>query len=157
MRKLAIVSSIMLVALSLSPLVPQHAQNMTAQTGEAEHSRHSLAINLLRGINTAEAEYQGRHGGAYAPWEILVTSEEFTGRGMKWAAQLDPQLANAHFAAAPEILPGWRLRLNVTAGGKGYDLLLEDAIDTKCGYAALTDERGVIRQSKPLGVMDCPI
>ncbi len=154
MRKLAIVSSTLLFALFLRPLGSMHAQNKPGQAAEAERARSRLAISLLRGINTAEAEYQKNHGGAYASWDVLVTSEEFTGRGMKWAAQFDPQLANAHFSAAPAILPGWVLRLNVTADGKGYDLLLEDATDMKCAYAALTDERGVIRQSKAL---DCPI
>jgi hypothetical protein len=65
-----------------------------------------------------------------------------------------PEFATAHFMKSPEILPGWTLRLNVTQGGKGYDLLLEDATDKECGYAAATDERGVIRQSKWI---DCKI
>jgi hypothetical protein len=30
----------------------------------------------------------------------------------------------------------------------------EDTMDKACGYAAVTDERGVIRQSKAI---DCPI
>jgi len=54
----------------------------------------------------------------------------------------------------PEIVPGWRLRLNVSNSGSAYDLLLEDVNDPKCGYAALTDERGTIRQAKSL---ECPI
>ena len=59
-----------------------------------------------------------------------------------------------HFSDAPEILPGWNLRLNVHTDGQGYDVLLRDLMDEKCGYAALTDERGVIRQSKAI---DCEI
>jgi hypothetical protein len=51
-------------------------------------------------------------------------------------------------------LPGWSLRLNLTKDGAGYDLMLEDTTDKTCGYAAVTDERGVIRQSK---AFDCPI
>src|SRR5207244_9204419 len=131
MRKLVIVSSILPLALLLGPLVSEHAQNMSAQAAEAERARSRLAISLLRGINTAEADYQGKHGGVYAPWEVLVTTEEFTGRGIKWAAQSDPRLANAHFAPAPEILPGWRLRVTVTADGTAYDLLPEVATDSK--------------------------
>jgi hypothetical protein len=46
------------------------------------------------------------------------------------------------------------LRLNITADGQGYDVLLEDTTDKNCGYAAVTDERGVIRQSKAI---DCQI
>jgi hypothetical protein len=69
-------------------------------------------------------------------------------------AKIDPELATAKFAATPEILPGRSLRLNLTADGQAYDLLLEDTTDKVCGYAALTDERGVIRQSKAI---DCDI
>ena len=36
----------------------------------------------------------------------------------------EPQLGNVQFAKLPEILPGWALRLNVTADGKGYDVTL---------------------------------
>jgi hypothetical protein len=60
------------------------------------------------------------------------------------------QKANEHFSDLPEILPGWNLRLNVHIDGQGYDLLLRDMKDEKCGYAALTDESGVIRQSKAI-------
>jgi hypothetical protein len=38
--------------------------------------------------------------------------------------------------------------------GKGYDLMLQDLTDKTCWYAALTDESGVIRQSKAI---DCKI
>jgi len=53
-----------------------------------------------------------------------------------------------------EIVPGWKLRLNLSHEGKAYDLTLEDATDPKCNYAAISDERGIIRQSK---VIDCPL
>jgi len=54
------------------------------------------------------------------------------------------------FNDPPEILPGWNLRLNLHSDGQGYDLLVRDMTDEKCGYAVLTDENGVIRQSKAI-------
>ena len=78
-------------------------------------------------------------------------------------AELDPNLLFDQVCAVadrvlhnnpPEILPGWNLRLNVHSDGQGYDLLLTDMTDEKCGYAVLTDENGVIRQSKAI---DCEI
>jgi hypothetical protein len=63
-------------------------------------------------------------------------------------------LPATQFNEPPEILPGWNLRLNVHADGQGYDLMLTDMTDEKCGYAVLTDENGVIRQSKAI---DCEI
>jgi len=108
---------------------------------------------LLRAINTAEYDYKSRHVN-FVGWDVLVGSGEFTGRGMHFAALNEPQLSNAQFAKLPVSLPGWALRLNVTADGKGYDVLLEDQTDKSCGYAAGTDERAVIRQST---VIDCAI
>jgi len=60
------------------------------------------------------------------------------------------QLPYAHFAALPEIVTGWHLRMNVYADGQGYEVLLRDMTDKKCAYAAVTDEDAVIRQSKAI-------
>jgi hypothetical protein len=99
-------------------------------------------------------------------------------------AENAPGTFSLHFNDPPEILPGWNLRLNVHSDGQGYDLLLTDMTDERCytrridgneklhpsgtrqpssvsqctvegcGYAVLTDENGVIRQSKAI---DCEI
>jgi hypothetical protein len=132
---------------------PPYGQKASAVSLNADRARHSLAINLLRAINTAEADHRMKHG-SYVTWDILVTSEEFTSCGMQWAAENESQLATVHFSKGAEILPGWTLRLDVTHEGAGYDLLLEDTTDKACGYAAITDERGIIRQSKAI---DCHI
>lgn len=73
---------------------------------------------------------------------------------MKWATHNDPELADVHVAPGPEILPGWKLRLYLSSDGNHYEALLEDATDKGCGYAAFTDERGVIRQGRTI---DCDI
>jgi hypothetical protein len=65
-----------------------------------------------------------------------------------------PEEANLLFGDMPEILPGWSLRFNVHADGQGYDVRLQSLTDKTCWYAALTDESGVIRQSKAI---DCEI
>jgi hypothetical protein len=86
----------------------------------------------------------------YARKDVLLASGEFKA---KWLTKIE-SLAKAPVSSGPELLPGWSLRLNVTTDGQGYDLLLEDTTDKSCGYAAVTDERGVIRQSKAI---DCAI
>jgi hypothetical protein len=153
MRGRTIWLALFLTGVMLAAAIPQWAQNAAAPSPADQHTRHSVAVNMLRAINTAEWEYKSRHG-SFAGWDVLVGSGEFTGRGMHFAALNEPQLSNVQFAKLPEILPGWALRLNVTSGGKGYDVLLEDQTDKSCGYAAGTDERAVIRQSK---VIDCAI
>jgi hypothetical protein len=52
-------------------------------------------------------------------WDELVTGQEFTDKGLKWAARNEPKLAGADFAKGPEIVPGWTLRLAVTNDGRG--------------------------------------
>ena len=142
---------VVVAAMTLGAAIPQYGQNAAVEPTDAD-SRHSMAVGLLRSINTVEAGYQAGHG-SYAAWDDLLASKEFMEFEKECLAHI-PEFATAHFTKSPEILPGWTLRLNVTQGGQGYDLLLEDATDKKCGYAAATDERGVIRQSKWI---DCPI
>jgi hypothetical protein len=161
MRKRLVVPSAVLLALLLGSFAPEYAQNVPTGSGDSDHAKQSLAVNLLRAINTAEVSYRHNHG-EYAPWAILVESPEFPYGGRKlmtltdqpFAPRSNPELANLHFSKGSEILPGWRLRIDLTEDRKGYDVLLEDTTDKMCRYAALTDERGVIRQSKAI---DCPI
>src|SRR5712672_2414091 len=133
----------------LTAAIPQRAQSPAAPSSLDEQARRSVAVNTLRAINTAEYAYKFRHG-TFASWNVLLASGEFTGRGMHLAVQNEPQLVNEQFLKAPRILPGWMLRLNVTPDGKKYDILLEDQTDKTCGYAAISDERGVIRQTKTI-------
>jgi hypothetical protein len=143
-------ASLIAVLLIVAAAAPLPSQNAVDQATDPDYVKHRLAVNLLRAINTAEMDYKNKHG-VYASKDTLLVSEEFTGRGMGWAAKNDPQLASAHVSIGPEVLPGWSLRLNLAADGKGYLVLLEDTADKSCGYAAVTDERGVIRQSKTVG------
>src|SRR5215472_6687777 len=127
--------------------------------------RRQLAIELLRTINTAEVTYHSENG-SYATWQTLLSSDRqyfddfvarYSDRVLNFG-QLNTVTRNIlppiQFTDPPEILPGWNLRLNVHSNGQGYDLLLKDMTDEQCGYAVLTDENGVIRQSKAI---DCQI
>jgi len=153
MRNKAIAAIVVLLVVTLGIANLLRSQDSSAKPSDPDHAKHSLAINLLRAINTAEVNYKMKHG-AFLSKDELLANEEFSGKAMAWAARNDPHLAGAHLSNGPEILPGWALRLNVAADGQGYDVLLEDTTDKNCGYAAVTDERGVIRQSKAI---DCPI
>ena len=152
MRTRIVFLGVIVVAMTLGAAIPQYGQNAAAPASDADNARHMLAISILRAINTVEAGYQIEHS-SYATWDDLLGSKEFAEYEKECLAN-DPEFAAVHFSKGPEILPGWRLRLNLTNEGKGYDLLLEDTMDKACGYAAVTDERGVIRQSKAI---DCPI
>lgn len=133
---------------SLDFQTPQFAQDSSTNPAVAEQARRRTAISLLRIVNTAEATYKDKNG-SFGTWPNLLSSEP-----KFFEAFLARNTSNLHFTDAPEILPKWNLRLNVHVDGQGYDVLLSDMTDEKCGYAALTDESGAIRQSKAI---DCDI
>ncbi len=148
MKKRWMILNAVLLSLFAGLLTSQNAQDVPPGVAKSEWSRHQFAMSLLRTINTAEAIDQTKYG-SYSSWQTLLqhypeSFEQF----------LQQQLPSAHFAGLPEILPGWNLRMNMHADGQGYDVLLRDLTDEKCGYAAVTDESVVIRQSK---VFTCEI
>lgn len=119
---------------------------------DRERERRSFAQNLVRAINAAEADYFKKHG-VYASWDTLTGLGDFSSTGTKWASEDFPTVAHALYGSGPEVVPGWRLRLQLSKGDKSYDALIEDVTDPKCAYAVITDERGLIRQGKSI---DCP-
>ena len=152
MKRLPIVAVIALIALGLGLCATARPQNPSPGIGDREQQRRSFAINLVRAIQQAQLDFKSKHA-VYANWDSLIGNGYFTSTGTKWSSSDFPTVAQALYGSGPEIVPGWRLRLNVSHSGSAYDLLLEDVTDPKCGYAALTDERGTIRQAKSL---ECP-
>lgn len=152
MRKSAI-TAFLLLNLFLILAANAGPQKTSPILNSHENERRSFAINLLRALNSSELDYQKKHG-SYANWDALLAEGYFDQSGTKWVSTDFPTVAHALYGRGPEIVPGWRLRLNVSNNGKSYDALLEDVTDPKCGYAGLTDERGVIRQGKAI---DCPL
>jgi hypothetical protein len=128
-------------------------QKVSIGPASRERERQSFAVNLVRAMNNAELNYKTKNG-KYADWETLTGNGDFTETGTKWAPAGFPTVAHALYSRGTEIVPGWKLRLNISHEGHAFDLLLEDATDPKCRYAAITDEGGLIRQSKAI---DCPI
>lgn len=151
MKKHRVILGTVLLVLFLGVLTSQFAQDAPTRPTKTEQARRQVAIALLRTINTAELTHHLKKG-PFVPWQTVLSEQPkyFD----EFLAINGLQQSNVHFAAAPEILPGWNLRLNVHPDGQGYDVLLRDTTDEKCDYAALTDESGVIRQSKAI---DCEI
>jgi len=141
----------LLLILMSSGLVASRAQKGSPVMADRERERRSFAQNVVKAINAAEADYRKKHD-VYANWDTLLGIGDFSSNGTKWAPADFPTVAHALYASGAEIAPGWRLRLHLSNGDKAYDLLLEDVTDPKCGYAVMTDERGLIRQGKSI---DC--
>jgi hypothetical protein len=151
MKRHQFISSAFLFVLFLAAQTPQFAQDASSVSAKTKQDRRMVAISLLKAINTIELTYHARNG-SFVVWQTLASDQPKYFN--EFLAMHSLQKADAHFRGAPEILPGWNLRLNVHPDGQGYDVLLRDMTDDKCGYAALTDENGVIRQSKAI---DCEI
>jgi hypothetical protein len=148
MKHKALTPALLISTLFLTLTAPRAAQT---PTDSPEHQRRAHAIGFLRTVNTAEV-IELHKLGAYSSWPtLLANQQDFLNKFLQMSYKQDPGL---QFAPAPEILPGWSLRLEVHADGKGYDIRLSDLTDKSCGYAALSDESGLISQSKNI---DCPI
>jgi hypothetical protein len=151
MKKRWFIPTAILLTLFLGVMTSQNAQDVPRGAANPDWLRRQFAISLLRTINTAEVVDKSTYG-SFSTGQTLQAHDATYFE--KFIAMHQQQLPNMNFADPPEILPGWSLRLNVHAGGQGYDLLLQDMTDKKCGYAAVTDENAIIRQSKWI---DCEI
>ena len=144
MLKVRIFVSAFFLLLALGPL--QFAQDAPTSANNPNAERQRVMLGLVRTINTIEVN-EVTDFGSYAPWPILLAHhQEFNGWLKRFYSSGEP---NARYGDMPEILPGWNLRLNVQADGKGYVLLLADTSD-KTGFAWVSDESGLIRQCKAL-------
>ena len=138
MKKRRIVWSTLLLVLALGSRASQSEQDTSAGAQPSDMEKRATMLGLVRTI--------GQYG-SYESWQTLGDRHLRDLNG--WLERVYSRDANVHFGDMPEILPGWNLRLNVNADGQGYVLVLEDTAD-KTGYAALTDERGIIRECKYL-------
>jgi hypothetical protein len=143
-KKHRIILSTVLLILAVGTLVSQFAQDTSTDPDKPDPQRRAITVALVRTINTAEVGERASYG-SFASWQTLMAhQQEYLNEWLTHFYSRDP---NVHFGSAPEILPGWNLRLIVPPDGQGWVVLLEDAKD-KTGYAALSDERGVIRECK---------
>ena len=143
MWKTRVIVAACLVSLVLSPL--QFAQDSPTAAKNPNAERQSDMVGFVRTVNTIEVVELSEYG-SFAPWPILLAhhQEDLNGWLKTDYSVVEP---NARYGVMPEILPGWNLRLNVQADGKGFLLLLADTSD-KTGLAWVSDESGIIRQSK---------
>jgi hypothetical protein len=147
MKRVIVVLFCASLGIGLGAAVPHQASKFSqnAATGETANGERATLVGLVRTINTAEASEFIQYG-SYSSWQTLLAHDSYYLNS--WLTRFYLQ-KGAHFAEAPEILPGWNLRLNVLPDGTGFVLVLEDAND-KTGFAALNDERGIIRLCKYL-------
>jgi hypothetical protein len=136
--KIALSAALLVLILGTSP--SQFAQERPNQQD------HALALGLLRTINGAEAA-DFAESGSYVSWDTL--REKHSKYLDEWLATYYSHDGSLHFAALPQVLPGWQVRLSVHPDGKGYDVRVRD-LARGPQYAAVSDESGVIWEAEPL-------
>ena len=123
----------------------------TAATGEPEvPDARERAVNLLRLINTSEAEYHAQRG-RYATWEELLASPELS--RVEHDTGLSYHLAGSVPAPSGEVLPGYLLRFLTATDGASYMLSLQETADHQCRFSLYTNERTLILEARVIG---CP-
>lgn len=142
MKKHQIILSTILLALALGTCAARSAQDTPSVPNQ---KRSWIMLGLVRTINTAEVGELDKYG-SYSSWPILLSHNEEPFNGLL-NKRYYPDNPNMRFSDMPEIMPGFALRLNVQADGKGYVVLLIDQND-KTGFAAVSDESGIIRLCK---------
>jgi hypothetical protein len=102
-----------------------------------EQQRRGEALAAARRINTLEANQPGARGGRYLDIG-----------GLQSAVANKPQPGGSlQFGPGVDLLPGFELKLDVTASG--YWFMIKDKTDS-CGFAYVSNEKGVIYRSEPI-------
>jgi len=149
MKKHRLILKVVLLGLFLGLATPQFAQDPStiAKKSDQEARHHALLLGLVRTINTAEVGELSKYG-SYSSWQTLLAHQpEYLNQ---WLTRFYPEDVGLRFGDTAGILPGFSLRFNVRADGQGYDMKLQDTTEKKWGYAAFSDESGVIWLGEPL-------
>src|SRR5258708_22958448 len=72
---------------------------------------------MLRVINTEEASFKHEIG-RYGSWEELAGREKFANRLTNLITEAYPRLRTLKISANLNVLPGWRIRLNLSGDGQ---------------------------------------
>lgn len=110
---------------------------------QAPNAVRTTGVNVVRLINTTEAEYKSAHG-SYATWPQLYRSGII-------AKHERLTFGNLNLSEGPEVVPGWTLAMIVAADAQSYELSLRNLQD-KCRFSFFSDQRGVIYAGN---VIDC--
>jgi TonB family protein len=144
---------VFLLAVSIHVLRASGQAGTVSTPSAGSKDQRSLAVGIVRLINTAEVidcrTKDGKidEGEKFLPWDELLNAPCFKEAQTR---VIFTDFGISSLAPGPEIVPGLELRLVVSADGKHYNLWLGQK-DVMCGFAFYSDERGVIYESKAIG------
>jgi hypothetical protein len=136
----------MLIAMTLSICAaPAFAQQCLHDANETPEqvTRKRAALMVTRMINTIQFN---RPEGAK---QVFLRHEELANAPIAAQMKASPNPAVQQISLSPEtdILPGWRLTLDVTASG--YWFSVKDTTDP-CGFSFISNDSGLIYTAHPL-------
>jgi hypothetical protein len=129
-------------------LVGISAKLLAQEQKSPSHEEKAKAVNLVRLINTAELLYNRgtktkteaiEAHDRYASWDELNKSGALKTVQGEWAMVKDLQVSEG-----PEVMPGYRLDLLVSADGKSYSLALHDTKNGDGLFSVFSDQNGII-------------
>ncbi|MCC7415713.1 MAG: hypothetical protein IT176_01125 [Acidobacteria bacterium] len=136
---------VLALVLSTASVISAQAQQCLHEAGEtpSEAARRRDALAAARMINTIQANQPGAVNRRYLRHADLAASPLVAGTRESAGAN------DRRVSLRPdrEILPGWRLVLDVSE--QGYWFLIKDMRDA-CGFAYVSNQAGVIWSAAPI-------
>lgn len=145
-----IAMALLLLLVGISAKLLGQDQKMPSQ------EERGKAVNVVRMINTAELMYNRgtkTETGAIEAHERYASWDELYNSGVLKTVQSRPFFATVkdfQVSASPEVLPGYRLDLLVSADGKSYSLALHDTKNGEGLFSVFSDQNGIIFLGSPL-------
>ena len=106
-----------------------------------QQARRREGVGIARLVNTAQANQPGARERKFLGHDELPASPH-----VRRLAE-DPFVKSLKLAPGEEVLPGWELKLDVTADG--YWFMVKDKSDP-CGLAFISNQNGLIYTAEPL-------
>ena len=110
-----------------------HGPDETAE----QAARRRAALTATRTVNIIQANQPLARNGVFLPQLQLAVSPY----ALAMARSRDEATAKINLEPDQDILPGWKLTLDVTE--KGYWFMIQDKTD-KCGFAYISNQNGII-------------
>jgi hypothetical protein len=133
------------VVFSTTSVVSAYAQQCLHGSGEApdQAARRREALTATRTINNIQANQPGSANKVYLRHADLVNSPF----AVKMRESVNQTTKRISLNPDEEILPGWKLTLDVTE--QGYWFMIKDTTDP-CGFAYVSNQAGLIFNAEPI-------
>ena len=142
MSKRLLAITILLWSMGIGTGYAQQCLHGAGETSD-QAARRRDALTATRNINNIQANQPGARNGSYLRHAELA-SAPYAGTMRGSTSEVVRRIS---LNPDTDILPGWRLTLNVFEAG--YWFIIRDTTDT-CGFAYISNQNGVIFTAEPI-------